>query len=229
MIPTIPLPPESQSHPLIGNPGWTPHHEVKYLCWLARQVTGDILEIGCNNGQTTLELAIACPDKTVYGCDWTGAPTMCDSQRGEQPDPARFCELARHLPNVRVFNCKSEELAYESLDLGLIFIDGDHSYEGVKKDTEKALSYFARKMQNAECRMQKTATGSPILHSSFPLLHSYIVWHDCYPEAPDWCGVWRYLQDLLATPVSELPFPTSLEIQRVAGTWLAVRSCLNDT
>ena len=167
MIPTIPLPPESQSHPLIGNPGWTPHHEVKYLCWLARQVTGDILEIGCNNGQTTLELAIACPDKTVYGCDWTGAPTMCDSQRGEQPDPARFCELARHLPNVRVFNCKSEELAYESLDLGLIFIDGDHSYEGVKKDTEKALSYFARKMQNAECRKPQPAPQFFILHSPF--------------------------------------------------------------
>lgn len=190
----IPLPHESQLLPLVGQPGWTPAHEVKYLCWLARQVPGDILEIGCNNGQTTLELATACPDKTIYACDWTGEPTMDLAQRGEQPPPERLCELARHLPHVRVFNSPSADLAYERLDLGLIFIDGDHSYDGVRLDTEKALRYFAA-------------------HPAGERGTRYILWHDCYPEAPHWCGVWRYLGGLVAS--------TGWALRRVQGTWLA--------
>ncbi len=51
-----------------------------------------------------------------------------------------------------------------------IFIDGDHSLEGVRIDTEVAVRLLAP--------------------------GGIIAWHDCLDGAPDWVGVKRYLTGL---------------------------------
>ncbi|MBI4664308.1 MAG: hypothetical protein HY735_36390, partial [Verrucomicrobia bacterium] len=70
-------------------------------------------------------------------------------------------------------------------------VDGDHSYQGVKADTEKALDYF----------LATKAKGK-----------RFIVWHDAYEDAPSWVGVLPYLNREI------VPF---FDIQRVENTWLA--------
>lgn len=191
-----PLPPESQEGALVGSPGWTPHHEVKWLRWFAGRVGGDILEIGCNNGQTTLELATAWPQKQVFALDYTGADTpMCDGQRSEQPGAAQVCEMARHLPNVTVLDQPSGTLSYERdcPNAGFVFIDGDHSYEGVSKDTELAMGH---------AEFVKRTSGRVVV----------IVWHDVCETHPEWVEVLKYLEREIA------PWRS---VSRVEGTWVA--------
>lgn len=127
--------------------------------------TGNILEIGCNEGYTAALLANTFTDKTVYGIDFTELPAISPEQAREIPDVSRIGIHARKLSNVRVLLKDSAKLDYFTLsDIGTVFIDGDHSYNGVKTDTEKALAYF-------------NSRGSGL-----------IIWHDTYSGAPEWCG-----------------------------------------
>jgi hypothetical protein len=79
---------------------------------------------------------------------------------------------ARDLKNVVVLHADSAQLNYDALvDVGLVFIDGSHSFEDVRADTECALQYFRRRQLGT------------------------IVWHD-YRSELDWCGVKPYLDSL---------------------------------
>src|SRR5947209_8147448 len=127
----IELPPESQLVSLFHKPGFTPPNEVKYLVWLARQTVGNILELGCHDGQTTIELAKGCLDKKVVGVDYTGSDvTLCPEQRWEKPDGEKIGRLVRGMSNVAIFDQKSADIDYASFAcaIGFIFIDADHSY-----------------------------------------------------------------------------------------------------
>jgi predicted O-methyltransferase YrrM len=189
------LPVESQSIQLDNEDvnRLTPLHDVRALCWLALQTEGNIVEIGCNEGLTTRDLALTNPDKKIFAVDYIGNhDTMKPEQNGEKPLPDHFCWRAKDLPNVSPLMSKSADLDYASLEnVRFVFIDGDHSYEGVRRDTEKALAHLRR-------------TGG------------LIVWHDVYPEQPLWCGVWQYLNELNAQLAEE-----ESKIVRVDKTWLA--------
>ena len=150
---------------------WTPAHDTIRLIHLVREVPGDILEIGCNTGITTKELAEAFPDRTVYGVDFVLAKeSMTEKQKWEAP--AAVGIIARHLHNVRIFEESSFTLDYRKAgSLKIIFIDGDHSYEGVRRDTEKAMDHLR-------------ATGG-----------GRIIWHDYHDRESEWCAVKRYLND----------------------------------
>jgi hypothetical protein len=173
-------------------PRWTPAHEVKVLCWLASQVDGDILEIGCNEGMTTRDLALHNPTKTVLAVDCCNTDdNVCSQQKWERPALESLGRHARELANVRLSHIKSTDIDYrrpEFATVRFIFIDGDHSYAGVKADSERALQHLER-------------VGEGI-----------IVWHDCYEGAPEWVGVQRYLETELVP---------SRSIERIDGTWLA--------
>jgi hypothetical protein len=199
----VPYPQAAKEIPLdYHGPRWTPAHEVQYLCWLAQQTQGGILEIGCNEGRTTRELALANPNRFVMGVDYTGPDdTLCPGQKGEKPAAEFIGCHAQMLTNVQIFNTQSGHLANVLPDIrqnkppiGFIFIDGDHSYRGVKEDTELALDILASNVATAG-------------------VGGIIAWHDCYESAPEWVGVTSYLENEILA---------KFEVKRVEGTWLAI-------
>lgn len=164
-----PVPPEALVRPISLDIGrWTPPMETQLLAWLSTQApAGDILEIGCNNGLTTREFALSNPDRTVYAVDFVEVHnTMVAEQQYELPTQ-EFGKWCSNLPNVRLFNENSRTWDYTRAPFSFVFIDGDHSYEGVKADTERALAHLP--------------SGS------------VIVWHDYEASHPEWCQVKRYI------------------------------------
>lgn len=170
----VPLPPESQSISIEDISRLTPAHEVRFLCWLAQQTRGNVVEIGCNKGLTTRDFASTNPDKIIYAVDYfADDASMALEQQCEKPSPQDFCIYAREMPNVVCIHEKSARLNYWALqNVKLAFIDGDHSLESVKADTEAALAFF-----------QSHRGG-------------IIVWHDYYDESPSWVGVKQYVDSL---------------------------------
>lgn len=107
--------------------------EVQWLIAKWNVVRGDILEIGTFRGSTARELAVAFPQRNIYCVDiclpWYG---LKQEEVGE--DSKEFENVILTLEDSRKYNYPDS--------LGMIFIDGDHSWEGVKADTERALAYF---------------------------------------------------------------------------------------
>ena len=131
------------------------------LLHLAAQVPGDIVEIGVNRGLSTRMLATFFPQKTIHAVDFAAGSTLHPGQRSELPRIA--CEAARHLGNVKVYDVNSQSLDYRSFNanIGLIFIDADHTYEGVKADTERAFEYMRGRA-------------------------GIVAWHDYSPDCHEW-------------------------------------------
>jgi hypothetical protein len=192
----VPFPEECYGIAVEDGPRFTQPHEVQALCWLARQVPGDILELGCNEGRTTRELALNFPDKRIFAVDFVARQgTLCPEQRGEKPLRGNIARLARDLPNVKAFNHNSRQIDLTRgpfSGVRFIFIDGDHSYAGVKADTEIALAHLKRH-----------GTGM-------------IVWHDFHDDALEWVKVYEYVTREVA-PLYRVDW--------IDSTWLAVLRC----
>lgn len=176
-ITLIQYPVEAMSVQLLNpNLNTTKPHEVQLLCHLARRCRGNVLEIGTHYGETTRELANAVgPNRLVYSVDFiTDKPTMNERQRGEMPTMETVGRAARGCRNVRFLFGDSKALQFDGLDIGFVFIDGDHTLEGVAGDTENAL------------RAYDAGLTRPSM---------MIVWHDVYdrPDEP-WIGVKKYLE-----------------------------------
>lgn len=168
---TLPIPAAALERPLSVDVGrWTPPQETQLLAFLSTQAPlGAILEIGCNNGLTTREFALSNPDRMVYAVDFVSPlNTMVDEQQYELPTQ-EFGKWCAGLPNVQLFNENSREWDYTRAPFTFVFVDGDHSYEGVKADTERALAHLP--------------SGS------------ILVWHDYEPTHPAWCQVKRYIDE----------------------------------
>lgn len=147
--------------------------DTRWLLWKAAQFQGSVLEIGCHRGHTTYELAMANPRRHVWAVDWAENTRLKDWQLCDLLPPSELCERARYLPNVNLLVLDSQYLDYSQLSgLSFVYIDGDHSLEGVKVDTELALAYFARSPKS----------GHP----------ACIVWHDYAEDGP--FGVGPYLR-----------------------------------
>ena len=156
---------------------WTPETDVKIIRYLSKQTNGDIIEIGCHTGITTLELLDANPNKCVHAIDYTGKnPTVVNEQIYEIPN--EFGKFVKNNNRVYLYNIKSEDFDYTSLKspVTFIFIDGDHSYDGVKKDTENAIEYFKNNK-----------------------IKGIIAWHDYNPTHPEWVKVYQYVNELSNT------------------------------
>lgn len=186
---SVPYP--AAAHDIVLSPftqRWTPDHDTKVVCALAHSVQGDILEIGCNNGTTTRELALQFPERTIVGLDFVSkTPTMVKEQHYEIP----WGEFGKHvvgMRNVELLNQNSRTFDYSKYpNLRIVFIDGDHSYAGVKADTELALGAF-------DDRDREFPYAGPRL----------IMWHDVHPSLPDWCQVWSYLETEIAPKYPQL-------------------------
>lgn len=179
---------------------YTDPKEIKWVVYHSLQTTGTIVEIGCNKGTTTYELATHNPTRQVIGVDHTdetvikveddmmpgivkrvGDPAG-NPQFNEVPTLEEFGSKVRDLENVTLVNIDSKDFEY-SADTHFIFIDADHRYDAVKIDTDKAIAHI------------NNVGGT-------------IMWHDCYDTAPDWVGVKAYLATIPG-------------IQYIPDTWLA--------
>lgn len=135
---TLRYPKEYDSIALSDRIGFTAANEIKILIGLARQTQGDIVEIGCSSGLTTRNLAHAFPEWTIHAVDWTENAHLNEMQTSEKP--MVVAEVARDLKNVKTYDIDSHQFVYPP-NIGFVFIDGDHSYQGVKGDTEIAVAY----------------------------------------------------------------------------------------
>lgn len=138
------------------------HTDMIYVCGMASVSNAKkIFEFGTYRGQTTCGLASVCKDAQIYTLnlpledDPRYAPYI-GMYIANSPDRERITQI---FCDSRTFDTSPYR---ESMDY--IFIDGDHSYEGVKNDTEKAL--------------QLLKPGGTI------------VWHDYAAKSP---GVLKYL------------------------------------
>lgn len=187
--------------PIDTSARFTPVHDVQMILALINSVVGDwvpdetrqpavVVEIGCNEGQTTADIARNFPQVQVFGIDIADGGRMDPSQRGEAPAESRIGIRAQDLDNVHILKMPSWELEWDHLvphmppysHLGtsralwhyrapfVFFIDGDHSFAGVRSDTLLCLDMLYR-----------TPCGG------------MLIWHDDYEDAPEWCAVRRYL------------------------------------
>lgn len=140
------------------------HTDMVYVCGMASAVNARrIFEFGTYRGQTTCGMASVCKDAQVFTLN---LPPEADPRYApyigmyiaRSPDRERITQL---FCDARTFDTTPYR---ESMDY--IFIDGDHSYQGVRNDTEKAL--------------QLLKPGG------------VIVWHDYAAKSP---GVLEYLAE----------------------------------
>lgn len=183
------------------------HVDMVYVCGMAGAAGAKrIFEFGTYRGQTTCGLASVCSDAQVYTLN---LPPEADPRYapfigmyiGKSPDRDRITQIF----------CDSttfDTMPYRGA-MDYIFIDGDHSYEGVKNDTEKALELLKP--------------------------GGVIVWHDYAAKSPgvlDYLAEFSqqrplflvrntclavYLDGVDATAVTLPPMDASLEIQEYSA------------
>ncbi len=142
-----------------------------------------MLEIGTFDGNTTLQLAANAPQNaTIFTLDLPDGANKAEKEIEE----ADYRYVLSEEKRVRRYIGTTYEKQIRQLfgdsatfDFGcvtkagqpdLIFIDGSHSYEYIKNDTERMLKFLAP--------------------------NGVILWHDYHPY---WTGVCRYLADLSNT------------------------------
>jgi hypothetical protein len=141
----IDLPGESRlleiSNPL-SSPTYTPQKDVQALIWLTKRASGNLLEVGCNRGVTTRQVALHLPTRQIYGIDQI-------TQRLEyQPNPELVANNdigieTQDLPNSVCFASDLDNHNWkETPGVTGIFLDADHTYSGVKRDTAIALKHL---------------------------------------------------------------------------------------
>lgn len=161
--------------PLLETGGNVWLNELVVLTGLCRWLQPkNIFEIGTFNGRTTVNLAANSPDDAiVYTLDIPHDHPVYALASGEerfqlkQNNGALYRNSAFASKVVQLWSDSAEfdETPYAG-KIDLAFVDGSHSYDYIKNDTEKVL------------RMM-----SP---------NGVVVWHDYYPQYPD---VAKYLEE----------------------------------
>lgn len=137
-----------------------------------------LLEIGTFDGNTTVQMALNSPlDAVIHTIDLPleNSATTIPSLKNDLKfihDQDKQIKKYRGVERT-ITQHFGDSTTYDFNEFGLIefcFIDGGHSYECVKSDTEKTLKILAP--------------------------NGVIVWHDF---TPNWPGIYRYLNELSQT------------------------------
>jgi hypothetical protein len=162
---------------------YTPDLDVMALISLAERVEGSYVEVGCHQGLTLMQVAYNYPDRQHYGIDCTGPTHTPSGQEGERPSVYELGWQVRAFRNTKVIDRDFDLFDLENLDdPALVFLDSDHSYDGVKRGTEKVLAHFAK----------------------LPKKRRIIAWHDYIPRkqenstTPSWLKVGTYVRSEMA-------------------------------
>jgi tRNA A58 N-methylase Trm61 len=117
------------------------HVDMVYVCAIPKiREAKSIFEIGTYRGQTTCGFADMCENAQVYTLN---LPPQEDERYGEY-----IGSFIQTSPNKhRIHQLFSDSMKFDTTPyqntMDFIFIDGDHSYEYVKNDTEKAFELLA--------------------------------------------------------------------------------------
>jgi predicted O-methyltransferase YrrM len=126
----------------VGN--LTNNNSLVFLCCLARAGFSPILEFGTFTGRTTYNLALNTPGK-IYTVD-IGRNVDATANVSGTDYPAyipgeAFLQDPAMRERIELILGDSREINFSSLygTLGMVIVDGGHSYEVAKSDTENAL------------------------------------------------------------------------------------------
>jgi predicted O-methyltransferase YrrM len=169
--------------------GGLPEHQLRVLLKIvAFTYPSRFLEIGTFMGQTTAAIADCLPGIDIHTVDLPPAETVAavpgkDKHLVDRRDVGREfrgvpCHVVQHLRNT---------LTWDFAEVGrpdFIFIDADHSYEGVRNDSEKTLALVG---------------GSA----------ATFMWHDCDDSHPgvvqlleEWRGAGRDIRRIKGTTLA---------------------------
>jgi hypothetical protein len=159
---------------------------------------GNICETGVFVGETTREFASFFPQKTIYAVDVPPekvGPPYCDhgifKTVGQMGLARGYANVQLHAVGVENFIVKPE------YDIQFVFIDDDHTYEGVKRTTEKFFNYFRPAGRYGQHGIERPGT---------------IVWHDAY---------WHDHKDTAVLEYLEKEASEFMPVKLVLGTCLA--------
>ena len=118
--------------------GWMTRPELEWLYEKAKTMES-VVEIGSFKGRSTFVLASGCNggQGKVYAIDpFTGAALETNPAMLGKPTFDDFMKNCGHFPHLAVIRETSVEAAehFPNLKADMVFIDGDHSYEGVMAD-----------------------------------------------------------------------------------------------
>jgi glycosyltransferase involved in cell wall biosynthesis len=119
--------------------GWCSNIELSFLYNTAKDME-TIVEIGSWKGRSTNALASGCKGK-IYAVDHFLGSKGEEEQHKEAKDDIvynQFLENTKQFSNIEVLRMSSEEAVkqFEDKSIDMIFIDAEHTYEGIKKDIE---------------------------------------------------------------------------------------------
>ena len=178
-------------------------HEQLVLAAITQQLAPQtIVELGTAQGQTTLLLAANSPEHaqviTVDLAPPLRGPYSAACLRGDDQVGSvyRASPLARKVRQILLAQPKGFPPELRALEgrVDLFLIDGDHSYDGVRRDTELALALAAPEAVFA--------------------WHDYYAFPDYVAQGPARRGVYPYLNELAAVG--------PLSLFQVAGSYLVL-------
>jgi MMP 1-O-methyltransferase len=132
---------------LTGIHGWLAEEEGYFLYRLARdgEGAGEVVEIGSWMGRSTAWLAAGCKTaarERVHAVDTFAGSTEHQELEVLKSAGTTYHQFAENLERVGLFDyvepviapSREAERRWDGKPIRLLFIDGDHSYEGVRAD-----------------------------------------------------------------------------------------------
>ena len=139
---SYPMLPEGKESILKGLPeGWMTMPELEWLSEQASQ-RHNIVELGCFKGRSTVAMARSTPGKVWAVDDWKGprrkAIVGADNKivKYNVDHSTLLSEFRRNISQLENVECIVSDHALVSIPVtpDMVFIDGDHEYESVKRD-----------------------------------------------------------------------------------------------
>lgn len=125
----------------------TTKFDISAILFLIKQsCKKDFVEIGTWYGKTTYEIAIKFSEKTIHTMDYMEDDlVLSEHETKTRAEKEHLCKYAIHLPNVDFIYANSQTYDFNRFEnIDFFFIDGNHGFDGVKIDTEKAIAYLEK-------------------------------------------------------------------------------------